>query len=142
MTRWLHWSSWSYPLRTPYTGGVGIQAVVRGRRDHNAIATNQFQAPLQMSETKWPVQPNILARGVAVRGKLGAGVGVGVDVRVGLAFCLSVGVAVTVAVGVGVGLGGSVVWSTVRHSPAPLESVCFPRAIPSLRHRNCYCRLE
>jgi hypothetical protein len=40
-----------------------------------------------------------LARGVAVRRKLGAGVGVGVDVCVGLAFCLSDGVALTVAVG-------------------------------------------
>jgi hypothetical protein len=83
---------------------------VRRRRDHNAVATNQFRARhLQVSETKWPVQPNILARGVALRGNLGAGVGVGVDVCVGLAFSLSDGVAVTVAVGVGVGLGVSVV---------------------------------
>jgi hypothetical protein len=52
-------------------------------------------AQLQVSETKWPVQPNILARGVAVRGNAGAGVGV----CVGLAFCLSDGVAVTVVVG-------------------------------------------
>jgi hypothetical protein len=72
-----------------------------------------------MSEAKWPVQPYILARGVAFRGKLGAGVGVGVDVCVCLAFCLSVGVAVTVAVGLEVGLGVPVVRSTLLRSPLP-----------------------
>jgi hypothetical protein len=77
-------------------------------------------APLKVSETKWPVQPNTLARGVAVRGNVGAGVGVGVAACVGLAFCLSDGVAVTVAVEVGVGLGVSVAWSTVWRSAAVL----------------------
>jgi hypothetical protein len=68
---------------------------------------------LQVSETKWPVQPNILPRGVALRGNPGAGVGVGVDVCVCLAFCLSDRVAVTVVFAVGVDPGGPVVWSTV-----------------------------
>jgi len=121
IARWLRLSSWRYPLCTPYAGGIGMQAVARRRRDHNAIATNQLRARhLQVSKTKWPVQPNILARGVALRGNLGAGVGVGVDVCVGLAFSLSDGVAVTVAVGVGVGVRVSVVWSTVWRSAAVL----------------------